>query len=356
MKKRVYFTIILLSLCLCGCVPLQIVEYGLREGLETQSVESVEDTAEEMQEPSNEEILVEQSEATEESLAMDETESAQIVEGPKASYIADDGSIVRMSAEELTLKEEAVWQAILALPAEKPESTLTQDQLDEATVQWFNTTYSVMMYQNHFDYTLIGGEKPGGGDNVYFLERDWGVTDRASAIDNLCWLLESGHRADYEQTVEEFIYYGLFDVSLEDYLTAFEISAQEQEIDFNEIKPYFTNIYVAYQECGEAGVKAWDYCRIMQMCGDYYAAGYFTLEECMEISLAMAQLLQAEYVSWEDMMNSFLYGYYYWRAEDPEEQGTGSYWRRYFYNELYNLEDSPYTTYDWNMEFVINWR
>lgn len=357
MKKKLCFVMLISSLIFSGCgTTAKVIQDVLQE---VEMVKENEESSVAETETETEESLIEEI-PTEESRTEEITEETEASSEPEImveeSYIAEDGSIVRMSSERLAQLEDDVMQVIMSLPEEMPESDLTQEDLDEATVQWFNTTYAVMMYQNHFDYDYIGGIFQGSQFMVSVLESDWGVTDRASAIENIKWLLSSGHRTSYEETVNELVEFGFFELSLEDYLSIWEGAAQENETDFESVRAYFTNIYTAYQQCGEAGVKAWDYCRVMQMCGEYYAAGYFSLEETMEVSLAMAQLLQAEYVSWEDMMNSYICGYDYWRAEDPNVEGNGSYWRHYYYNELKNMEGNPYSTYPWDTEFVINWR
>ncbi len=353
MKGRIFFAILLIGTCLCGC----------GDTVQRSNNGASPDATDEMTEQRTEMVEAETSEEAD--ATPDRTSESELQSESEQTTFEEEENLEEVIAEieptqdaELIAMEEAILQMLLALPEEKQESALTQDKLDNSTVQWFNGTYGVMLLQNNMDYTLIGGGTPDkNAESVQrLLSRDWGVDDRASAIDNIYWLLESGHRESYEQTVAEFEYLGLFEIPLEEYLTVFEEVALESEIDFEEIRAYFTNIYNAHELCGDAGVKAWDYGRVMQMCGSYYVAGYFTLEESMDISLAMAELLRYEYASWEEYMNSYLCGYDYWRAEDPQEQGTGSYWRHYYYNEMMKEEDCPYTKYAWDMEFVVNWR
>lgn len=356
MKKKFCLGILIFSLVFSGCGPAKVVQTLLQESETVMESEEKESTVEETVTEEIAEEMTEESVTEENPVETDEVVVEQTDESPEKAYVAEDGTIVRLSSERLAELEDAVMQVIMALPTEIPESTLTQADLDEATVQWFNTTYAVMLYQNNFDYTLIGGSEPGPGTNTYLLERDWGITDRASAIENIKWLISEGHRVTYEQIEKDLIEGELFDCTFEEYMSIIELSAQMNEMDLETVGPIFERMYHTYQECGEAGVKAWDYCRVMQMCGNYYVAGYLTLEEAMDVSLAMAQLMQAEYVSWEDMMNSFLYGYYFWRGEGPEEEDTGSYWRRYYYDELRNKEGNPYSVNHWDTEFVVNWR
>lgn len=340
-RAGMFVITVLLSLCLCGCGSSGTVKkVDSRERVSASSETGV-------------------SESLEMTGTLESAEASEPLVSVKASYIAEDGSIVRMSEDELALKEDAVAQVIAALPKQKMGAALTQDDLDDATVQWFNTCYALLTYQNANDFTLIGGRTNTAENRKKMcnvLESDWSVTDRTSAIETLQWLLESGHRAGYEQTIEEFENYGLLDLSLEEYMAICEQSVKKQNADFEELAPYFKNIYQAYQNCGDVGVKAWDYCRIMQLCGSYYVAGYFSLQESMEVSLATAQLLQAEFLSWDDLLNSYLHGYYYWRGDDPEQDGSGSSLRLYYYNKLCELDENPYAVNAWDTEFVINWR
>lgn len=91
-----------------------------------------------------------------------------------------------------------------------------------------------------------------------------------------------------------------------------------------------------------------------QLYGWGYVAGYFTLEETLDGSLAASEVLQENFSSWDDMAYNYLYGLYYWRGEDPENTYTDSYKRTKIYESMKKLDNSPYAL-DFKMELEKNW-
>ena len=53
--------------------------------------------------------------------------------------------------------------------------------------------------------------------------------------------------------------------------------------------------------------------------GQCYVAGYYTYEEAMDKSLELGKKLQSMFASWEDFMQSYMYGFVYWSKSDPNE-------------------------------------
>ena len=70
---------------------------------------------------------------------------------------------------------------------------------------------------------------------------------------------------------------------------------------------YYINLKNTYDACGENGIDAWDYCRIMQLCGSCYYAGFLTLEESLSIQLATAKAIPSQFDSWDTMNASNRY-------------------------------------------------
>lgn len=71
--------------------------------------------------------------------------------------------------------------------------------------------------------------------------------------------------------------------------------------------------YDAYGHLDTRGVDAWDYVRIMRITGLCYQCGYISLEECLDQCLPIAQRLQKEYGSFEEIFESYIYGYQFWK-------------------------------------------
>jgi Protein of unknown function (DUF1266). len=89
-------------------------------------------------------------------------------------------------------------------------------------------------------------------------------------------------------------------------------------------------IQKAYERFGEKGLDAWDLTRANQVLGFCYYAGYISLEECLDVSLWIAQHLQRAFHSWDEIAASYMYGHQFWAKDDA----------RVFYT-LYSGREKP---------------
>lgn len=83
--------------------------------------------------------------------------------------------------------------------------------------------------------------------------------------------------------------------------------------------------YQAWQKYEKQGIDAWDYCRVIRVCGMCYVAGYFNLTESLEQSLPIARHLQEEFDSWESLAYDYAYGYQFWAKAESERTIGGIY-------------------------------
>lgn len=220
------------------------------------------------------------------------------------------------------------------------------------TVKWINTTYAILTSANNADINEIGGYKKNTVNETIVqggLEDSWGVTDRASADETLDWLLEEGHRVDFQQDMSDLQELGFFELT--------DSAAKEVlvEIGFtdDEAACYVASMEV-YRQNGEHAIDAWDYCRALQLLGWYYVAGYYTESETLDKSLEIAKILQNQYDSWEELAESYLNGYNYWSEEDPDDSGSAPAARRKVYENLRDGENNPYTI-AWNTPLEKTW-
>ena len=56
--------------------------------------------------------------------------------------------------------------------------------------------------------------------------------------------------------------------------------------------------------------------------GDCYLADYINLEECLDLSLPIAKKLQSAFTSWEELADSYIYGYAFWQNETADDVET----------------------------------
>ena len=203
------------------------------------------------------------------------------------------------------------------------------------TLRWFNASNSMLIYVNGWDYQLYGGLEPDETSQetaMQILDNSWGVTDKDSADETLYWLLSEGHRTEFVEEMEFLVECGIAEEEREERASFlyenFEISEEEAQI--------YANWYNRYEESGEEAVSGWDYNRALSQLANFYLAGYYTLEEALDASLNVAEIIQGSFDSWDDYMESYFTGYEYWSDEGSEE-------RRGVYEELQSAADNPFS-------------
>lgn len=214
------------------------------------------------------------------------------------------------------------------------------------TIKWINGTYAVLTEVNKGDYNLIGGMRPTANVKkavVQMLEASWGVTDRESADETLDWILNEGHRASFESLMLDMDSLGARNMSDDELMEILnEAFDDEDEAEFT------AKLYKAYIVKGGGMIDAWDQCRAMSLLGYYYLAGYYTQEESLDKSLEIAKEMQKRFFSWDELMDSYLYGYEYWSSESSDE-------RKLIYEHIKTRSDSPFNL-DWNTPLENDWK
>lgn len=218
------------------------------------------------------------------------------------------------------------------------------------TLRFFNAAYAPITERNGGDYNLVGGYNPKNSADAAMIQKglksSWEVTDAATAKETMDWLLSEGHNGEVVQ------YYK--DNELDAYSRS-ELESVLVEPDFTtEERVMYLCVYDAVQKFGDKAILAWDLSRAEQLLGWYYVAGYYTYEEAMDQSLEVAKKLQESYSSWDEMMESYFFGYQYWAEESMDDSDTEAAKRYEMYQELKAKEDGPYTV-DWNTTLQKEW-
>ncbi len=234
----------------------------------------------------------------------------------------------------------------------KNDNGTKQSDIESDTLQWVNASYAILTEWNGDNRKLVGGRERNAENAVFMrvqLLEGWNIYDRVSAQETIFRLEQGGHRKQFKELAE-----GLGEEILNLSEEEFTDLLYDEGLEYEAV----TKLVMAqrvYQKYGDKGLLAWDYCRVNQLYGWGYVAGYFSLEETMEGSLAASKVLQESFSSWDDMAYNYLYGLYYWRGEDPEYQYTESYKRTKIYENMKKLDSSPYAL-DFNMELERNWQ
>ena len=251
-------------------------------------------------------------------------------------------------ADKLTDEDIASFNASCSKFQENPpevEDNFSSEMTD--TLRWFNAAYAVLIDLNGRDFNLFGGI-PANDDSQTIMQAgladSWGVEDRTSADENIDWILSEGHRVDFAENMKALEDAGVTaDTSTEDLAALLK-----DEYDFeDETANSFARAFGVYTEHGADAIAAWDYSRAMYLLSAYYHAGYYTEQEALDKSLEVAQTIQSMYESWDDFMDSYLWGYDYWAEEESTE-------RREIYNKLKAQSDSPFR-FDFKMNLEKTW-
>lgn len=207
-------------------------------------------------------------------------------------------------------------------------------------IQWFNNCYGPLTVSNHARLDLYGGYEY--GDSAKSAARDalktsWGVTDYQSGKATMSWLLDEGHRAEWQETMQLLAAMGFM-----------EISAGELKEAYGEEEgTLLADMQGTWQRKGMDGISGWDFGRAMQLSAWYYLAGYYSYEESLDQSLEIARMIQSRYTSWDDYMESYLRGYEYWRSS-PQAYAQ----RKEGYDVV---RASDYYKLDWNTALGKAW-
>ena len=241
-------------------------------------------------------------------------------------------------------------KASISLEGEYKPASFEQRDVNSDTIRWMCSAYAIYSAYNDKSLEVVGGLA--GDDREWYREEvkealagGWGIYDRKDVEDTLEDLLEEGHRKQYKEAVSELKKAEILELSSGEAMV--EIAGYDS-LSEEEVCKYQT-AYEAYQKYGENGIDGWDYCRALLILGDCYQAEYINLEECLDLSLPIAQELQKTYENWDGVAESYLYGYSFWKGERTDDYDSQKRWE--VYEELKNMESGPYTVpYDTKLE------
>lgn len=232
--------------------------------------------------------------------------------------------------------------------APEEEDSTTVEITD--TVRWFNASYAILTEINGCDYNRFAGfpaNEESKALEQQSLSEWWGVTDRASADETLDWALNEGHRANFVEEMDYLKQGGFFEMDDAGRTAFLEENFNYDSDEITYYAAFYPSAYEAYEQNGAKAIAGWDYCRAMNLLSFYYLAGYYTETEALDKSLEIAQMIQPEFTSWDEMMESYLLGYEYWGQESSDE-------RRGIYEDLKGRADNPYAV-DYNLTLEKTW-
>lgn len=132
------------------------------------------------------------------------------------------------------------------------------------------------------------------------LDDYWGITDRNSLIKTTDSLLEKGAKYTYYRTLKKM---GEKEMNMPEdtIMYTYRLYKEDEWLQY-------MGTYKAYNEIGDAGIDAWDYCRCTRLFAFGYICGYISYDEYLIHSAPIVAYLQDEYDSWANMYESYYYG------------------------------------------------
>lgn len=210
----------------------------------------------------------------------------------------------------------------------------------EEQKKWAIAPSTNINIRNYGRYNVMGGDYRDIGSVLAVkkaLENSWGIYNRDDYFRILEWLRNEGHTKLY-RTIES-------QISPEVFKQMQDMVKQGKELPFK-VKFVISNKEVLKDK----GLIAWDYCRITQVTGWSYVAGYITIEEAYDICMEAARVLQKTYTSWEDMSEHYMKGYEFWSEQDRNDKTTETYYRSKINQYILTDEKSPFNTLPWNLK------
>lgn len=106
----------------------------------------------------------------------------------------------------------------------------------------------------------------------------------------------------------------------------------------------YLGTYYAYNNIGDAGVDAWDYCRCIRLFAFGYICGYISYDEYLIHAAPLAVYLQNEYDSWETMYESYYYGYLIFAGRNKNSSSSVIYSDYRYYEIMADKTEIPFRT------------
>jgi hypothetical protein len=190
-------------------------------------------------------------------------------------------------------------------------------------------------------HDLLAGVERTPGDVVALkrLLRDWwGVTDRATLLDSLRWVAESGHRTRFAATGARLAAMAPAERA--------KLEAQRRQ-DFR-LNQVVGAVELHYSRLGATGILGWDLVRFLALCRWGFGAGYLTEQEAWDAMIPVAGILRHTFTSWRDLAENYMIGRQFW---DPEEHVRTGQWFRNAMDRLLSDPDSPWNRVPWDLDF-----
>lgn len=157
------------------------------------------------------------------------------------------------------------------------------------------------------------------------LKSGWNVDNADDLKETIFWLFNEGHNKDCMEMTKQY-------------------KGESESVQIKRIFESGANnveriLYTITEKYEKQGILAWDMCRACNIAGWGFLAQYITYEEAIQISIDACKILQNSYGSWDDMMESYFLGLWYWSSNYSTTQNRMSWYEHSKKNKdsIYNI-------------------
>lgn len=171
---------------------------------------------------------------------------------------------------------------------------------------WIQDVFPKPDERPYWDY-FFTVQPPEGqlGEFENTLKDGWDITDHASAMETLAWLLGEGHRADYTRVQAALLEQGVLDSP--DRKRAAQALGPDLAREAGVVLKWQAQV-------GEAGGAAFDSARAVDVAGQALALGYLTEAEAWRVIRHCGVHARTTFSSWEAFGRSFQAGAEFWQS------------------------------------------
>jgi len=170
------------------------------------------------------------------------------------------------------------------------------------------------------------------------LREWWDVTDRATLLDSLAWIQNTGHREKFARTGKHL-------AALRPAERRAIETERRNDVDYNQMLGV---VELHYARLGPKSLIGWDFSRYISVCRWGYAAGYLTESEAWTRIIPAARIIRHTFGSWRELGENYLIGRQFWSPE--EHVRTGHRYRQAF-DRLLADRNSPWNRVPWKVDF-----
>lgn len=185
-----------------------------------------------------------------------------------------------------------------------------KELLEIDTVLWFNVAAAPVFLHQGKDWRIFGGYWAGNKEKTSQdyerLQSQYSAVCKQDVMEKLDELMQQGERFAYQQEMDHYRQSGFFALTPEQ-LRSQEAFPQTQP---NQLE-WLCQMIDGYKTYAENAVLGYDLCRAIAVAQMGFMAGHLNLEEALKFCWQASVILQDNFSSWDELLQSYLLGMAY---------------------------------------------